>query len=252
MKNKIKEKLRNGEAVFGSWVFTNSFDNAQIMSYAGADCIMIDGEHGSMDIESAGLLVSAIRTGPAEPLLRVPWNDLALIKRGLDTGCAGIMIPMVSSPEDADRAVSCGKYPPVGGRGMGAGRASLFGNHGDTYFPHANDEVAVILQIEHYKAVENVEEIVSTPGIDIAFVGPVDLSTSMGVSPDSPEVIEAFKKVIAACRRYGVTPGVMTGSGNIQMHLDLGFRFLLGGTDSQILYAGAKAIADEYRSCRIQ
>lgn len=247
MKNTLKEKLESGKPVLGEWMMTNSFDTAQIMSHAGADCIMIDAEHGAMDLESAGRLVNVIATTKTVPLLRVPWNDIVMVKRGLDTGCAGIMIPMINTAEEAEKAVSFCKYPPLGKRGVGAGRATLFGALGSAYYPYADKEVLVILQIEHPTAVKNVEEILKVPGIDIAFVGPVDLSMNMGeAGVFTPPMLKAFKKVVDACEAAGVVPGIMTNPGNIKRHLDLGFRFLLGGIDGQFIYDGATAIVEEF------
>jgi 2-keto-3-deoxy-L-rhamnonate aldolase RhmA len=247
MKNPLKEKLSAGECVFGTWQMTNSPDVSEILTHTGSDCIMIDGEHGSMDIETAGRLVTAIKTTETVPLLRVPWNDLALIKRGLDTGVYGIMIPMINSKEEAERAVSYCKYPPVGVRGLGAGRATVFGAMGGSYFPDANKEILVIVQIEHYKAVEAVEEILSVPGIDIAFVGPGDLGMSMGLPMESPKLEDSFRKVIAACKSNNIVPGIMTWTGVIKKQMDMGFRFLLGGIDGQLVFNGVKQLLGEFQ-----
>jgi 2-keto-3-deoxy-L-rhamnonate aldolase RhmA len=247
MKNTLKEKLSAGKCAFGTWQMTNSADVSEILAHAGSDCIMIDGEHGSMDIETAGRLVTTIKTTGTVPLLRIPWNDMAMVKRGLDTGAYGIMIPMVNSKEEAERAVSYCKYPPVGVRGMGLGRAMLWGGGIGEYFPSANQELLTIIQIEHYKAVEAIDEILSVPGIDIAFVGPGDLGMSMGVAMDSPKLDDSFKKVITACKKNNIVQGILTWTGGIKKQLDMGFRFFLGGVDGQILFAGAKQITDEFQ-----
>jgi 2-keto-3-deoxy-L-rhamnonate aldolase RhmA len=250
-KNTLQEKLRNKQRVFGTWIMTNSLDNAQILGHTGADFIMIDAEHGSMDIETAGRMVSVIRGTDATPLIRVAENDKSWVKRGLDTGAEGVMVPMVNTKEDAENAVSYSKYPPAGVRGTGAGRAVLFGAGADeyeNYYAQANDEVLVIVQIEHYEAVENIEEILSVPGIDIAFVGPYDLCASMGLNgqPNHLDVQESCRKVIAACEKYNVTPAIMTWSGAIEQHVDMGFKFLLGGMDGEILYKGVKNLIHEF------
>ncbi len=251
-KNTLKEKLDQKEKVFGTWIMTNSLDNAEILGHTGADFIMIDAEHGSMDIETAGRMVSVIRGTQATPLIRVAENEKSWVKRGLDTGAEGVMIPMVNSKEEAEQAVSFSKYPPVGIRGTGAGRAVLFGaaaeEYGD-YYGQANNEVLVILQIEHYTAVENIDEILSVPGIDIAFVGPYDLSTSMGLpgQMNHPEVLMNFKKVVEACEKHNVIPGIMTWTDGIEQHLNMGFKFLLGGIDGAILYTGVKQLVNEFK-----
>ncbi len=245
MKNSVKEKLASGKAVFGTWMMTNSFDNAQILAGVGVDCIMIDAEHGSMDLESVGRLVVAIKTGPSIPMVRVAWNDVSMVKRALDTGCGGIMIPMVNSKKEAQEAVSYCKYPPVGVRGRGIGRATNFGNSME-YFNTADEEILTIIQIEHYLAVEAIDEILSVPGIDVAFIGPMDLSMSMNVPIDSPKITECFEKVVKACEKFGVAPGIFTTKEAMKSHFDMGFRCLLGGIDGQFLFNGAKAIADEF------
>jgi 2-keto-3-deoxy-L-rhamnonate aldolase RhmA len=249
-KNNLKEKLEK-EPVFGTWIMTNSLDNAEILAHTGSDFIMIDAEHGSMDIETAGRMVSIIRGTVATPLIRVAGNEVSLIKRGLDTGASGIMIPMVKTKEEAEQAVRSCKYPPVGIRGTGAGRAVLFGANAkdfEGYYSQANDEVLVIIQIEHSTAVENIEEILSVSGIDIAFVGPYDLSTSMELQGqlDHPEVLKSCEKVIEACKVHGVIPGIMTSAEGMEKHLDMGFTFLLGGIDGAILYDGVKQLVNEF------
>lgn len=253
MENTIKKKLGKNENVFGTFIMTNGLDTAEIIAHAGADCIMIDGEHGSMDLETAGRMVSIIRGTSTVPLLRVAGNEPSLIKRGLDTGAAGIMIPMVNTKEEAEAAVKLCKYPPMGVRGMGAGRAILFGagaEEYENYFKHANDEVLVIVQIEHEQAVDNIEEILSVPGIDIAFVGPLDLSTSMGLSGQltHPEVQKQCLKVVEACQKHHVVPGIMSWSGGMEQHLKMGFKFLLGGIDASILYKGVRELVKEFKS----
>jgi 2-keto-3-deoxy-L-rhamnonate aldolase RhmA len=251
-KNTLREKLDRKEAVFGTWLMTNSLDNAEILSHTGADFIMIDAEHGSMGIESAGRMVSVIRGSQATPLLRVAGNEKSLIKKGLDTGAEGVMIPMVNTKEEAENAVSFCKYPPIGVRGIGAGRAVLFGANDEEYadyYAEANAEVMVILQIEHDSAVENIEEILSVSNIDVAFVGPYDLSTSMGLQGqlNHPEVLASYKRVVEACEKYNVVPGIMTWTDAIEQHLNMGFKFLLGGMDGAILYNGVKQLVNEFR-----
>ena len=252
MKNTLKEKLNQGKPVFGTFIVTNGLDNAEIIAHTGADCIMIDGEHGSMDLETAGRMVSIIRNTNTVPLLRVATNDIALVKRGLDTGAHGIMIPLINTKEEAEKAVQFSKYPPVGIRGMGLGRAVLFGAAADEYsdyFARANDEVLLIVQIEHYTAVENIDEILSVPGIDIAFIGPMDLSTSMGLQGQlsHPDVVKNCMKVIESCKRHNVIPGTMTWTKAMKQHMNMGFKFLLGGIDGAIIYNGVKNLVNEFK-----
>ncbi|MGB4439074.1 MAG: aldolase/citrate lyase family protein [Sedimentibacter sp.] len=255
MKNVLKEKLSQGKPVFGTFIMTSGLDTAEIISYAGADCIMIDGEHGSMDLETAGRMISIIKNTKTTPLLRVALNEMSLVKRGMDTGTSGIMIPMINTKEEAMQAVQFCKYPPAGVRGMGASRAVLFGAGAEEYadyYSKANDEVLVIVQIEHYTAVENIDEILSVPGIDIAFVGPMDLSSSMGLQGqlNHPDVQENCLKVIESCKKHNVIPGTMTWTGGMEQHINMGFKFLLGGIDGAILYNGVKQLVNEFSDIR--
>ncbi|NMD38549.1 MAG: hypothetical protein GYA87_07730 [Christensenellaceae bacterium] len=250
MKNPLKEKLLRGEAAYGPWQMTTGYDTSLILSSVGADCIMIDQEHGSMDLEKVGLMVSLIQRTNTVPLVRVPWHDMALIKRALDTGAGGIMIPMVNDKETAEKVVSYCKYPPEGVRGAGASRATLyFSGGGDpNYIKDANKNVLVILQIEHYKAVENLEEILSVPGIDVAFVGPVDLSYSMNIpgQTDNPDVQASIRKVAEMCKKYNVVSGIFASEANMQTYYDMGYRLLLGGIDGIFIYQGAKSFLKKF------
>lgn len=254
MKNPLKEQLLKGEAAFGPWQMTTSYDTSLILSSVGADCIMIDQEHGSMDLEKVGVMVSLIQKTNTVPLVRVPWHDMALIKRALDTGAGGIMIPMVNDKETAERVVSYCKYPPEGVRGVGAGRAALyFSGGGDPdYIKDANKNILVILQIEHHSAVENLEEILSVPGIDVAFVGPVDLSYSMNImgEVDHPEVQANIEKIATTCKKYNVASGIFASESNMQTYYDMGYRLFLGGIDAAFIYQGASSLLKTFKDLK--
>ncbi|MBM7608430.1 2-keto-3-deoxy-L-rhamnonate aldolase RhmA [Lysinibacillus composti] len=250
MKNSLKEKLKSGKCVYGPFMMTASTDTAEILANVGCDMIMIDGEHGAMGFETAGKMISQIKYTQTTPLLRVPWNDLTMVKQGLDTGASGIMIPMINSKEEAERAIQYCHYPPNGVRGFGAGRASLFGINTESYWEYAKEELLVILQVEHVKAVENIDEILSVPGIDVVFIGPMDLSVSMGVKGelDHPDMQAAYSKVLDACQKHNIVPGIMTQPNLMKKHIDLGFRFLLGGIDAMFIHQGAKQLLEEFKS----
>jgi 2-keto-3-deoxy-L-rhamnonate aldolase RhmA len=215
---RVTEKPAEGKAPQGKTRnrdldYDCGLENAEIMARAGLDFLMIDCEHGCMDVETAGRMVSLIRPTQTAPLIRVEWNHISTVKRGLDTGAYGIMIPFVNTKEEAEQAVSYCKYPVRGLRGNGLSRATTFGVDME-YMSVADREVLVILQIEHYKAVENIDEILSVPDIDIAFIGPADMSTSMGIAGqlDHPDVVANCRKVEEACRRHHVIPGILCGT----------------------------------------
>jgi 2-keto-3-deoxy-L-rhamnonate aldolase RhmA len=241
MANELMEKMKRGTPVYGPWIVTNSVDNVIMFGRAGVDCLIIDCEHGNMSMETAGTMVSVARQFPVTPLLRVPGNDLIWIKKGLDTGADGIMIPMINSREEAESAISYCKYPPEGIRGLGAGRATNSFVDGNEYFNRANKDIMIIIQIEHYKAVEQIEEILSVPGIDVAFIGPYDLSVSMGIPGQTQhkDIELAIKKVLKACEKNAIIPGIFAGKAHLRKYRKMGFKLLLGGLDGHMLYEAA-------------
>ncbi len=215
---------------------------AEILANRGFDWILVDMEHGQMGIESAGDLCAAIARGGPTPLVRVAENDPATIKRALDAGAMGVMIPMVNSRAEAIRAVDSCKFPPAGSRGIGPGRASLYGIRLGEYLATADAEITVILQAEHRDAVERIDDILSVPGIDVIFVGPYDLSCSLGLPGQTshPVVEEAIATVLAAAGRAGVTPGIFClDAATARRRAAQGFRFIAVGLDSVLLDSAA-------------
>lgn len=238
MKNRIKQMINQGKCVFGSWLMMNSQEVAEVLSSVGFDFLIIDGEHGSMDMETAGRMVSIIRRSNTVPILRIPWNDMVMAKQGLDTGAYGLLIPMVNSKKEAELAVSYCYYPPKGVRGFGAGRANMFFANASEYTPFANEEIMVIVQIESIIAVNAINEILSVPGIDVAFIGPFDLSYTMGHNGNinHPEVAAAIQKVLDSCNKHKIPAGIMSSLDRIQAHRKQGFRFIVAGIDGLLLH----------------
>ncbi|TXT42696.1 MAG: hpcH [Spirochaetes bacterium] len=242
--NAVKKALQAGTTVYGPFQGMASVAVSEILGAQGFDWILADLEHGQIDLETAGNLFAAIRRGGATPLARVSGNDQFFIKRVLDAGAEGIMVPLVNSPEEALLAVRSCYYPPKGVRGLGPGRASLYGLEMLEYAQAANEETLVMLQAEHIDAVRRIEEILRVPGIDILFVGPFDLACSMGHmdNPGHPEVEAAIETLLAAALRAGVVPGIFcAGPEAAARRARQGFRFVALGLDSFYLDAGAKA-----------
>lgn len=236
--NRSKAMAKDGSTSFG--IFQGIASNAvsEILANRGFDWILVDMEHGMMGIETAGDLFAAIARGGPTPLVRVPSNDQATIKRALDAGAMGVMVPMVNSKEDAVRAVSSCKYAPAGSRGIGPGRASLFGIRMGEYLAAADAQVMVIPQAEHRDAVEHIDDILSVPGIDVIFIGPYDLSCSMGLpgQVNHPDVEKAIDTVLSAAKRTGVAPGIFCmDAESARMRAAQGFRFIALGLDSVLL-----------------
>lgn len=236
--NLTKASLRAGSTCYGTFQCLASSTVSGILAHHGFDWILVDMEHGAMDLETAGDMLAAIDSGGPTPLVRVQWNDQATIKRVLDAGALGVMVPMVNTAEEARRAVSYCKYAPAGVRGLGAGRASLFGVRLAEYMGVANDQVMVMLQAEHKDAVKNIDAILAVPGIDVIFVGPYDLACSMGHGgqPGHSEVEAAIATVLAAAQRANVVPGIFCMEAQTaKKRAAQGFRFIGFGIDSIFL-----------------
>ncbi len=238
----LRERVNNGDAVIGSWINTASPIVAEIMAAAGFDFLAVDAEHASVDVAAAQAIFQAIAAANLDcaPMVRLPGNDYAVTKRYLDAGAAGIIVPFVNSADDAREAVRAAKYPPIGDRGLGFGRAQAYGFDVDAYLARANEETLVCVQIEHIDAVRNIDDILSVPNIDAAFIGPYDLTASMGIAAqfDHPDYAKARAEVMAACARHGVAPGIHVvppSPDDVARRLDDGFRFIAYSLDITML-----------------
>lgn len=179
-KSLLKEKLKNRELTLGSWLTIPHQSIIEILGSAGFEWLTIDIEHSAISIETVMNLIGHIQGNGMQALVRVSKNEEVVIKRVLDAGADGVIVPMIKNKEEAIEAVNYVKYPPLGKRGVGLNRAQKYGTAFDTYQKWVADEVVIIAQIEHIEAVNNLEEIFSVEGIDGIIVGPYDLSASMG------------------------------------------------------------------------
>jgi len=241
-KNRVKELWREGKAAVGVWMVLGSPITVEIIANLGYDWIVVDTEHGAIDISTTQSIIQAISYTNTVPMVRVPWNDPSLIKRALDAGAYGLVIPMVNSREDAVRAVQAARYPPLGIRSYGGPRARLYG--GVDYFEHANEEIAVVVQIEHIDAVNRADKILSVEGVDAFFIGPSDLAVSMGLKPGldqtDPRHVEAVSKVLAAGKKYGVPGGIHVGSAEAaNERIAQGFQFVGLSSDEGFVRSAA-------------
>lgn len=241
--SEIKKKLRSGGVSLGSWMSMAHPSIAEILASAGYEWVVVETEHTAIDNSEVLRLIMAIEVGGAVPLVRLAWNDPIQCKAVLDSGAAGVIVPMVNTKADAELAVKAAKYPPVGFRGVGLARAQGYGSRFAKYVERANEDSLLIVQIEHVDAVRNIEEILSVPGIDGTFIGPYDLSMSMGLpgQTDHPDVRAAQDRVLAATVARGLAPGIHLvhpdRAGNeIAAYVDRGYQFIALGTD--ILFLG--------------
>jgi 2-keto-3-deoxy-L-rhamnonate aldolase RhmA len=252
VENKVKQKLRDRRPTIGSWIMIGDLASAEILAGAGFDWITVDMEHTSITYETLPVLLTGIRAQGAETFVRVEDNNPAVIKRVLDCGAGGIIVPLVNSGKEAEAAVKSAKYPPDGIRGVSLGRASGYGSNFEDYFNSINDQVIVLAQIEHYLAVNKIEEIVSVDGLDGVFLGPYDLSGSMGIVAqfDHPRMVEARKRVLEAAGREGKAVGIHEVSpeaGAVQALLEEGFNFVACSIDTIFLGNSARKVTTELK-----
>ena len=210
--NRLKRDLAAGKVCLGATITINSPAVAEIMSHIGLDWIWFETEHSSLTLDNVLTMLQATNGADVSTVIRVPWNDKTMIKRALDLGPDGIIVPLVKTREEAEAAVRAMKYPPLGERGGGLGRAQCYGLHMGEYMETANNEVMMIPMIEHIQAVENIDEILKVKGVDSVMVGTLDLSGSMGVLGQTGDhkVEGAVQKVLASCKKVKVPCGIIT------------------------------------------
>jgi 2-dehydro-3-deoxyglucarate aldolase/4-hydroxy-2-oxoheptanedioate aldolase len=246
----FRQRLRDGTPLIGALLQMPLPEVAEIYAEAGYDWLFIDLEHSPMDARAALGLLAAV-DGRVPCVVRVPANDEAAIKKALDIGATGVIVPLVNDAAAARLAVGRCKYPPAGIRSVGVTRAQRFGFTLEAYMDAANDDIAVIVQIEHAEAVRNIDAILDVPGIDAVFVGPFDLSGSMGKpgAIDDPEVQAAITEVTRACERRGVARGVYAHTpAHARRYLAEGYRMIGLCTDYILLARAASAALAETRA----
>ncbi|HEY1846045.1 MAG TPA: aldolase/citrate lyase family protein [Buttiauxella sp.] len=246
-KNALKTAWRQQQATINGWLAIPSSYSAEIAGHQGYDSVTVDMQHGMIDFASALTMLQAISATPATPLARVNSNDAAQIMRLLDAGAWGIICPMVSTPEQARQFVAACRYPPLGNRSFGPARALLYG--GKDYPQYANDEILTLAMIETREALENLDAILATDGLDGVFIGPNDLSLALTGSASAesqhPDMLAAVERVLARCRAHSKIAGIFCTSGKAAaQRLAEGFSFVTPANDvMQLGRAAREAIA---------
>lgn len=236
--NRTRARLRRGEATIGAWLGLGSPYAAALMARMGFDWLVVDTEHSPFGYDAMAQSVMAILPTGTTPLVRVPWNDPVWIKLALDTGALGIVVPMVMNGEEARRAAEAARFPPRGVRSVGAWLGPRL--HGDDYLQAVDDEILVVVQIEHIAAVERADEICGAEGVDVVFIGPNDLASSMGLRGTDFRENAAWEEAVQAVRRAAERAGRPLGMmcASIEEALrrrDQGFRFLAVASDARYL-----------------
>ena len=244
---KTKHKLRNGEIVLGGWTLLGHPGSVEIMAGEGFDFIVADMEHTAIDIRAFHDAALAIKGTGCDILARLQSCDPDQAKRVLDNGANGIIVPSINSREQAEKAVAMAKFPPAGFRGSSLCRATGYGQDFKGYFDSHNDNVLVVIMLENIDAVTNIDKILSTPGIDATFIGPYDLSASMGIAGqfDHPDLLAAQQKLVEACKKHNVPAGmhvVPVDNAELKKRIEQGLKFIACGIDTLFIRHGCRTM----------
>ena len=250
-RNRFKEALKAGRAQLGLWSSLSSSYTVEVIAGAGFDWLLLDMEHSPNDLESLLGQLQAAAPYSTHPVVRVPWNDMVAIKRVLDVGAQSLLVPYVSTAQEAAAAVSYTRYPPAGVRGVaGTTRATRFGRIKD-YARRAHEEICLLVQVETPTALDNIEAICKLEGIDGVFIGPADLHASLGYPGEiaNPAVKPRIDEAIRRIRKAGKAPGILTPNEADARHwLECGALFVAVGADVGILARGAEALAAKFKT----
>lgn len=245
-KNPVKAALRAGKPSVGTWLSFGDVLATRLMARVGFPWLTVDMEHSPIGWDQAGLLFGAIADAGCVPLARVPVGSYELIKRVLDAGAHGIVVPMVDTVEQAEAAINAAKYPPVGNRSLGGTLHALnFGAEAGDYYQQANDEILVVLQTESPEGVENAEAIYSLPGVDAIFVGPVDLRAQMrtpdGTDPTPEEHEAMMQRVLAAGQKVGCPVGLHVQTPEqVHQRIEEGWQFIALASELKMMVSKAQ------------
>ncbi|MDH4191607.1 MAG: HpcH/HpaI aldolase/citrate lyase family protein [Betaproteobacteria bacterium] len=250
-RNDFKHALQAGSQQIGLWSSLSSNYTVEVIAGAGFDWILLDTEHSPNDLESVLGQLQAAAPYPTEAVVRVAWNDMVLIKRYLDIGARSLLIPYISTAEEAKAAVSYARYPPAGVRGVaGTTRANRFGRVKD-YARRAHEELCVLVQVETRQGLENIEAICAVEGVDGVFIGPGDLHASLGYTGETanPAVMPLMLDAVRRIRKAGKAPGFLTGvEADARRVIEAGGQFVAVGADVGLLARGADALAAKFKS----
>lgn len=246
----IRQRVLNGETLSGTFLNLGSSLTAEMAGRAGFDWVLMDLEHGAGDYQNLLYQLQAVEGTPAAPLVRLAWNDPIRCKRVLDLGPSGVMVPWINSGAEAKQAVAAMRYPPAGIRGVASmSRACSFGIDFDEYFGRAQGGLLLLAQIETRQAVAAAEEIAATDGVDVLFIGPLDLSVSLGIVRqfDHADLTAARAAVVSACRKHGKAAGILiTKERDIAPMVAEGFTFVGVSSDGALIAQGMRKLASAF------
>ena len=249
--NKLRKLWAEGRPAVNGWLAIPDSFSAEVMAHQGWDTLTIDMQHGLIDAGALVPMLQAIQATTTMPLVRVPWLEPSIVMKVLDAGSQAIICPMVNTREDAQKLVSYARYAPKGGRSFGPVRAGLV--HGADYATAADDNIVVFAMIETKQALDNLDAICSVDGIDAVYIGPSDLSLSLGCKPVfddvDPPAAQAIDHILARAKAHGIRAGVHNGRTDVaRARIAKGFDFVTVSSDARILMAGSQQILSEMKA----
>lgn len=249
--NRLRNIWKSGGAVVNGWLAIPNGFSAETMAHQGWDSLTIDLQHGVVDYQAMVGMLQAVSTTATVPVVRVPWLEPGILMKTLDAGAYGVICPMVSTREDAEKLVSWTHYAPRGSRSFGPVRALLYG--GEDYPRHANDTIVTFAMIETAKALDNLDDILSVEGLDAIYIGPSDLSLALGCKPTfddvEPRAAEAIDYILARAKAHGVVAGIHNGTPEAALkRIEKGFQFVTISSDARLMAAGAQQVLAAMRS----
>lgn len=250
-KNKLKQIWSQGGYTINGWLHIPSGWSAEVMAHQGYDSLTVDLQHGLLDYEMAVTMLQAISTTDVVPLARAPWNEPGIIMKLLDAGAYGMICPMINTREECERFVQACRYHPAGNRSLGPTRAKIYA--GADYARHANNEVFTMAMIETATAVDNLESILIVPELDAIYIGPGDLSLTLGltkrVDSHEPEYLAVIDEIVTACQKHNIVAGIHTNDPTYAREMVArGFQFVTVMTDTILLSTMAKQVVDATRA----
>lgn len=243
--NRLRTLWAEGKPALNGWLALPDRFGAEVMAHQGFDALTIDMQHGLVDVQCMLGMLQAISTTATVPVVRVPWLEPGVLMKALDAGAYGVICPMISTREEAQRLVAFTHYAPMGTRSFGPVRASLYA--GADYASRANETVVAFAMIETAQALDNLDAILSVEGLDAIYVGPSDLSLALGCKPVfddvEPRVAEALLHIAERARAHGVVAGVHCGRADVaRARVALGYRFVTLGSDARLLATGSQEL----------
>ena len=250
--NTFKQQLAANKVLIGLWCNFAHLPITEIVSQSGFDWLLLDMEHSPTDLAMIGTLLLATKNAPTHAVVRMPSNDMTMIKRALDTGVTNLMIPNIRSAAEAAQAVSYTRFPPQGLRGVaGSTRGGGYSRYKD-YMVRANDEIGLVLQIETPEALAELDAICRTPGVDAVFIGPSDLAACLGYRglANAPEVQAEISRAFAIAKAANKAIGILSTDGNAAIYLEQGATLVGVGTDVHVMVRAADELATKFKDWR--